>query len=259
MSDHEVERPRPGDETIVSSSAGGPAQGLWAAPIDALHVAAGGDGGDARPVEGRQLAGPLQGFGQLWQKTYCIRLEGVDVTPAEVIDAWRSDFGSFWPANNRFHAPLAGITPGEVALFSGTLPGGLTLSSGVFVLYSDDESFSYMNPEGHPWAGMITFSASEVDGAAQAKVTLLIRAYDPLTELGMMLFGHRLEDRVWEHTLGAVATHFGAPGAEVERQVVRLDARRRWAHFGNWRRSSALYAMLHPFRARAVAGGNSPT
>jgi hypothetical protein len=257
MSDHDVERPRPGDQVIASSSGGGPAEGRWAQPTRALHVAADG-GGDARPVEGRQLAGPLQGFGQLWQKTYRVRLDGAEVTPAEVIDAWRSDFGSFWPASNRFHAPLAGITPGEVALISGTIPGGLTLSSGVFVIYSDDASFSYMNPEGHPWAGMITFSASELDGATQAQVTLLIRAYDPLTEIGMMLFGHRLEDRVWEHTLRAVATHFGAPDAELETLIVRVDAKRRWEHFGNWRRSSALYAMLHPFRARAAAGGTRP-
>jgi hypothetical protein len=206
-------------------------------------------------------AGPLQGFGQLWQKTYRVRLDGAEVTPAEVIDAWRSDFGSFWPASNRFHAPLAGITPGEVALISGTIPGGLTLSSGVFVIYSDDASFSYMNPRGPPLGRddhLLTPPSSMAPRISGRQVTLLIRAYDPLTEIGMMLFGHRLEDRVWEHTLRAVATHFGAPDAELETLIVRVDAKRRWEHFGNWRRSSALYAMLHPFRARAAAGGTRP-
>jgi hypothetical protein len=66
----------------------------------------------------------MQGFGKLWQKTYRVRLEGADATPAEVIGAWKADFGSFWPDSNRFHAPLAGITPGEVALISGKGPAG---------------------------------------------------------------------------------------------------------------------------------------
>ena len=32
-------------------------------------------------VEGRQVVGPLQGFGQMWQKTYTIRLSGASVSP----------------------------------------------------------------------------------------------------------------------------------------------------------------------------------
>ncbi len=32
-------------------------------------------------VEGRQPASPLQGFGQMWQKTFKMRLSGVDMTP----------------------------------------------------------------------------------------------------------------------------------------------------------------------------------
>jgi len=35
-------------------------------------------------VEGRRVVGALQGFGQLWQKTYSVRLAGVEVTPEEV-------------------------------------------------------------------------------------------------------------------------------------------------------------------------------
>jgi hypothetical protein len=225
-------------------------EGTWAQPTTGLHVTGDGAGGDPRAVEGRQRVGPLQGFGQLWQKTYRVRLEGSSATPAEVIAAWRSDFGRFWPSTNRFHAPLAGITPGEVALISGTIPGGLTLSTGVYVIYSDEESFSYMNPEGHPWAGMITFSAATVDDATEAQVSLLIRTYDPLTEVGMVLFGHRLEDRLWIGTLGAVAAHFGVEDPHIDHRRVRVDERRQWKYAGNWRRSSVLYAMRHPFQRR---------
>jgi hypothetical protein len=229
------------------------AEGQWANPIRELHVSGDGAGGDVGSVEGRQLVGPLQGFGRLWQKTYRARLEGADVTPEEVITAWKADFGAFWPKSNRFHAPLAGITPGEVALISGKMPGGLTLSTGVYVIYSDEVSFSYMNPEGHPWAGMITFSADEEDGVTTAQVQLFIRAYDPLTEIGMPLFGHRIEDNMWIHTLMAVAAHFGVDDVEVDKQIVRVDKKRQWKHFGNWKKSSALYAMARPFRRKPAA------
>jgi hypothetical protein len=225
-------------------------KGEWANPIRHLHVSGDGAGGDVAAVEGRQLVGPLQGFGKLWQKTYRVRLEGASATPAEVITTWKSDFGSFWPANTRMHAPLAGITPGEVALISGKMPGGLTLSTGVYVIYSDEVSFSYMCPEGHPWAGMITFSAEEVDGTTIAQVQLFIRAYDPMVEIGMAFGGHRMEDRIWIHTLRAVAEHFAVAHAEVSRQIVCVDRKRQWQHFRNWRKSSALYPVMRPFRRR---------
>jgi len=41
-------------------------------------------------------------------------------------------------------------------------PGGKGLvSTGVLVIYEDEESFSFMTPEGHIFAGMITFSSYE--------------------------------------------------------------------------------------------------
>ena len=66
-------------------------------------------------VEGRRLVGPVQGFGQLWQKRYRIRLDGAAETPEEVIATWKSEFGSFWPKGNSFYGPITGIAPGEVA------------------------------------------------------------------------------------------------------------------------------------------------
>ena len=37
----------------------------------------------------------------------------------------------------------------------------MKLSTGVMVLYADEESFTLMTPEGHMFAGWITFSAIE--------------------------------------------------------------------------------------------------
>ncbi len=69
-------------------------------------------------VEGRQLLGPLQGFGQLWQKTFRIRLNGVSVKSTEVIKVWKDNFPKFWPKWSRYYVPLAGIAPGEVTLIN---------------------------------------------------------------------------------------------------------------------------------------------
>jgi hypothetical protein len=232
-------------------TAPGRSEGQWARPISALHVNGDGAGGDVAAVEGRELSGPMQGFGKMWQKTYRVRLEGADVKPAEVITAWKANFGDFWPKNARMYAPLAGITPGEVALISNKMPGGLTLSTGVYVIYSDETSFSYMNPAGHPWAGMITFSADEAEGVTTAQVHLLIRTFDPLTEIGMTLFGHRMEDNLWVHTLRGVASRFGVEDAAVTKVRVCVDRKRQWRNFRNWRRSSVIYGMTRPFRRKA--------
>ena len=37
----------------------------------------------------------------------------------------------------------------------------MKLSTGVMVLYADDESFTLMTPQGHMFAGWITFSRHE--------------------------------------------------------------------------------------------------
>ena len=81
-----------------------------------------------------------------------------------MIDVWKEHFPEFWPKGNSFFAPLAGIAPGEVAALDLSMPGGLKLSTGVLVLYADDESFTLMTPQGHMFAGWITFSAFVEDG-----------------------------------------------------------------------------------------------
>src|SRR5215470_8093492 len=77
-------------------------------------------------VHGRQITSPLQGFGQMWQKTYRIALQGAQIEPAQVIQAWKEHFAEFWPSHSRFFGPITGIAPGEVALLSLSV-GGLPL------------------------------------------------------------------------------------------------------------------------------------
>jgi hypothetical protein len=222
-------------------------QDSWARPVDALRVDPGTDEHGRRGVDGRRVAGPVQGFGRMWQKTYRIHV-GDRLTPEEVIAHWKGHFGEFWPENNRFTAPLAGVQPGEVGLISASM-GGLRLSTGVLVLYADDVSFAYLTPEGHPFAGLITFSAHRDGAATAAQIQLLIRAQDPMTEVGMAFGGHRKENRMWEHTLRSLAASLGIDG-EPSSEIVCVDRRRQWRRFGNVRHDPVLRAVAHPFSGR---------
>src|SRR3954469_18404232 len=136
----------------------GDAEG-WARPVDKLSTTARTTGMDT--VTGRKVAGPVQGFGQMWQKTFSVVREGVDSDPEAVVAYWKERFPTFWPKNARFYAPLSGIQPGEVALLElPPVPGApVRMSTGVMVIYADRESFTFMTPQGHALSAWITFSA----------------------------------------------------------------------------------------------------
>jgi hypothetical protein len=188
----------------------------------------------------------------MWQKTYRVSLAGADVSPVAVISEWKANFPSFWPDGNQFYAPLTGINPGEVALIKASVAGGLKLSTGVMVMYADDESFTLMTPEGHMFAGWITFSAAEDACVTIAQAQVLMRAQDPLSELGLSLGGHKLEDRFWQRTLANLAAHFGVQGS-VETQVTCVDKRRQWANAKNIRHSAAIRTGVASLRPRRAA------
>ncbi|MGB4976991.1 MAG: hypothetical protein WBR35_09655 [Anaerolineae bacterium] len=240
----------------------------WAKPVDGLRV------GDISPeatnlnVEGKQLSGPLAGFGQMWQKTYRIRLSGADVTPEQVIKLWKENFATFWPKGNRFFGGV-GIEPGQVAVLNLAGPGGMNapgggplISTGIMVIYADDESFSFMTPQGHMFAGMITFSAeretnpdSEAEQTALttcAQVQALVRASDPLYEIGFRLGLLKEEDIFWKYTLTALADFFGVHGEEPDLKIVLVDPKVQWAQAKNvWHNSAVrtgLYTLAAPVR-----------
>lgn len=226
--------------------------GNWARPTGPL-TASNVPTGALDTVGGKQVLSPLQGFGRMWQKTYRVSLAGAGVTPQQVIAVWKDEFPLFWPAGNEFYAPLTGIAPGEVALLEAAVGGGLKLSTGVLVIYADDESFTFMTPQGHMFAGWITFSAFEDGGETSAQADVLMRAQDPLTELGLTFGGHRKEDVFWAETMRALARRFDVD-AEPVTNVVCVERRRQWSRVGNVRHSSALRSSLHtakaPFRKK---------
>jgi hypothetical protein len=186
--------------------------------------------------------GPLQGFGQLWQKTYEVRIPGP--TPEEVIGTWKTKFGDFWYPSNKFYAPAGGIAPGEIAVIGGG-KGPTRVTTGVRVIYADERSWSYMTPEGHPWAAIITFSAHEDDeGVTVARIHLLVRANDPLYEVSFKIYTSRLEDKIWNHTLSQVAGHFGVAEPKVEMTAQLVDRKRHWKYVSNLWKNSAIRTLL---------------
>lgn len=223
--------------------------GNWAHHIDRLHLTDAPEGARTDTVEGRRLNGALQGFGQMWQKTYRVRID--DHTPEEIIATWKAEYGRFWPKINRFYAPIAGIKPGEIGLIRGSA-GPMRLSTGVLVLYSDETSFTYMTPEGHPFAGWITFSADQVDGVSHAQVQALIRATDPLYEAGFIFGGSRIEDRMWSDTLRSLAEYLGSSGI-VETAKVKVDNKRQWERFGNIRKNSMIRGLVPARQSKTPA------
>jgi hypothetical protein len=211
----------------------------WARYSERIRVP--GTSGSAPNVEGRRMVGPLQGFGKMWQKTYRTRLEGVAVPPAEVVETLRERFPEISGFGDGFRVPEGGLVPGAVALL-----GGL---SGVVVLYADEESFTYMTPEGHPFSGWITFSSyADEDGTTVAQAQLLIRANDPLYELMMPLGLHKLEDRTWQKTLGRIAAHFGTAG-RIETRVTCVDPKRQWHRYTNIRHNALIRHVIQTLTA----------
>jgi hypothetical protein len=228
----------------------------WAKPVRTLTTKDVPKGAQDLNVTGRRLQGAATGFGRLWQKSFSVRLQGASVTPREVIKVWKENFGDFWPKGQRMFLPATGIAPGEVGLINAKpMRGAPSMATGVLVIYADDESFSFMSPEGHPFAGPLTFSAADDGGVTVVKVDELTRASDPIYELAMMtpFLGDRMQNDIWRSTLRNVAKHWGVD-APVEQRIVCVDQHRQWSQARNVVYNAgirtAVYTLTRPFRRR---------
>ena len=227
---------------------------FWAKSRNVLRVSGVPAGAVNLNVEGRRVVGALQGFGQLWQKTYRVRLAGADVTPQEVVELWKREFPSFHPPESRFYPSLDGVAPGEVMLINASVRG-MPVYTGVMVLYADDESFTVMTAEGLPEAGWNTFSAyEEDDGTTAIQVQSLARSSDPIYEIGFHLMGSTEQERIWKHVLTSLAARFGVhePVVGLHKEVV--DRKLQWHRVGNVWYNASLRSLIF-----AVANGGRRT
>jgi hypothetical protein len=222
----------------------------WAKKVERLEAPS-RQGVRGTNVAGRRLTGPVQGFGKMWQKNYRMRV-GSSIEPEQAIATWREHFPEFWPKGNRFAGALTGINPGDVALLDLAIGGGVKLSTGVFVLYADAESFTLMTPQGHMFAGWITFSAGREGEETVVQAQVLMRANDPVYELGMTFGGHKKEDKFWVATLTSLGRRLGVEDPKVEATNTCVDSKRQWRHAGNIWHNSAIRSVFQtiaaPFR-----------
>lgn len=231
----------------------------WARPVDRL-TASGTTASRDDAVTGKRVSGPLQGFGQLWQKTFTVRLDGTDISPTELVATWKERFPTYWPKGQTFYAPLSGIHPGEVALLEiDPIPGApVRFSTGVLVLYADDESFTFMTPEGHTLSAWITFSARRDGDVTVAQAQALERPADPFDEMGYVLGGNRRNNAFWQATLENLARDVGVTVPFVDVQVVCIDKHRQWRYWRNVRNSASIRSMRRtmtaPFRKLSGKG-----
>ena len=141
------------------------------------------------------------------------------------------------------------MAPGDVAVLNVAGPGGMKLSTLIRVMYADDESLSFVTPEGHMFAGMITFSAYVEDDHTVAQIQALIRANDPVYEMSFRLgFGHKAEDTFWHQTLHNLAAHFDTTGT-ISQNNILVDKKVQWAEAKNiWQNAAirtAVYMPIH--------------
>ena len=194
-------------------------------------------------LNGRRVTGPLQGFGQLWHKTYTAVLKEIKLSPHELIEILKTNFTRFQPLSNRFYPGPAGIKPGEIILINADTPGGLIVT-GVMVLYSSETGFTFITPEGHPESGWVTFSAEENDGGITIQIQGLARASDPLYEVAFRLAGSKLQQGIWTHVLQSLLRYVGS-NSQIEVAPVCLDNNLQWSKFFNIFANAQVLTILN--------------
>jgi len=256
--------------SVESSQTFKPVEGSWAPARKKIEIDSAPKGVTAINVENRSAMGALQGFGQLWKKTYRLHLIGVNLSTNQVMKIWKEHFAEFQPAGNAFYLPEAGLEAGKVIFIDSPLPvipprydkpGVVPMTSGVMVMYEDDESFAVMTPEGFPVSGWNNFSVYEDNGDPVAQVQSFERASDPIYEFGFRFMGGaKRQEYIWKHVLTQLGNYLGIQG-EVEVQKECLDPMIQWSKIGNvWRNAgirTTLYWLGTPLRwMRKEIGGS---
>lgn len=223
----------------------GPAKdkGFWAKPTQSLQVTHTPKKARGLNVHGLRTVGPMNGFGQLWQKIYRLHIADQDISPEQAINALKDGFPAFQPYFNHFYPSPSGLIPGEIVLFDAMTPGG-PIASGVIILHADERSFTFITPEGHPESGMINFSAYSAGNKTIVQIVGLARANDPLFEGAFRMIGSKMQVLIWKHVLTSLATNLGVPAA-ITRESMCVDQRLKWSQWGNIWKNAQIRTLLH--------------
>ena len=77
----------------------------WARPMDHIETGEVPPGAMTVNLQGRDVVNPTHGFGQLWRRTYRVKLNGVQSSTAEVMKYWKDHFPSSSPTRTAFCPP----------------------------------------------------------------------------------------------------------------------------------------------------------
>lgn len=160
-------------------------------------------------VLGRAIQGPMDGCGKLVLKRYRVLLPGVGESAIEITAVLRKRLTEFWPEGNSIVFGPDGIVPGAVGVIDLTLPGRMPLRTGVRVIHSAPESFTFATLQGHMASGYIDFSVRDGEEGPVVEIASLARTGDPFFNIGFHLFGHVQQERFWQGTISRVAVALG--------------------------------------------------
>ena len=111
-----------------------------------------------------------------------------------------------------------------------------------------------MTPEGHPFAGFITFSAHDEEWDHHGPGP----AFDPIQRPDVRgrhaAFGSRAENKMWQHTLRSLADYLGS-SAPVETKIVCVDKKRQWKNFRNVRYNGLALGQAPDPRTQGSCAG----
>jgi len=99
------------------------------------------------------------------------------------------------------------------------------------------------------FAGWITFAAEREGGETVVSAQVLMRANDPVYELGMMFGGHQKEDKFWVATMIALGHRLGVQDPKVETTTTCVDSKRQWRNAGNIWHNSAIRSVFQTIAA----------
>lgn len=236
----------------------------WAPFIEKINVTERPEGALVKNMHNRPVQGQIKGFGKMWQKTFWLMIDKPELTPADVINTLKQNFVAFQVPENFFYPTSKGLTPGALVFIDSATPGGV-VSTGIYVLYMDDTSFTYITPLGHPEAGWITFSAREEEGKIRLQIQGLVRASDPFFEIAYAIAGQAFQEKIWLNVLTQMAKHLGI---EDNGQMVKYKPSNsfQWGKFGNiWYNAqlrslplniTKLCSLLKKVKEKKKSGGN---
>ncbi len=213
----------------------------WSPKVDRLRVTERPEGAFARNMDGRRICGQLQGFGPMWEKTYWLTIKEPAIKKEDVLRAMEEHFVEFQPPENSFYPTSNGIAPGEMIFIDSKTPGGV-VSTGVMVLYMDDNNLTFVTPQGHPEAGWITFSVYERKDSVCVQIQGLVRASDPFFELAFTIAGSKFQETIWKHVLSSLAKYLDVEdNVQMKKYSPATDLQ--WSNFGNILYNSQLRSL----------------